>query len=52
MPRAIRAALIGDEVADFGHEYREALAEAAETLDLIAVLEMLVRWQHETYLRG
>lgn len=44
-PRAIRAALIGAEVGDFDREYRRALAEAAETLDLNGVLEVLRRWQ-------
>jgi hypothetical protein len=44
-PRAIRAALTGAEVGDFDREYRRALAEAAETLDLNGVLEVLRRWQ-------
>jgi Family of unknown function (DUF6247) len=44
-PRAIRAALIGEEVGAFDREYRRVLAEAAETLDLSGVLEMLRRWQ-------
>jgi Family of unknown function (DUF6247) len=44
-PRAIRAALIGAEVGDFDREYRRALAEAAETLDLSGVLDVLRRWQ-------
>jgi hypothetical protein len=44
-PRDIRAALIGSEVADFDSEYRRAMAEAAESLDLSPVLSMLTRWQ-------
>jgi hypothetical protein len=44
-PHAIRSALVGDEVGDFDREYRQALAEAAETLDLSGVLDMLRRWQ-------
>jgi hypothetical protein len=44
-PREIRAALLGEEIADFDVEYRQALAGAAETLDLSGVLTMLRRWQ-------
>jgi hypothetical protein len=44
-PRAIRAALTGSEVGEFDREYRHALAEAADTLDLTGVLDMLRRWQ-------
>jgi len=44
-PREIRAALIGEEIAHFDREYRQTLADAAETLDLSGVLSMLKRWQ-------
>jgi hypothetical protein len=44
-PREIRAALTGAEVADFDREYRRTMADAAESLDLSAVLSMLRRWQ-------
>ncbi|MGH3318814.1 MAG: DUF6247 family protein [Streptosporangiaceae bacterium] len=36
---------MGEEVADFDREYRQTLADAAETLDLSGVLAMLKRWQ-------
>jgi hypothetical protein len=44
-PREIRAALAGQEVADFDREYRRTMADAAESLDLSGVLSMLRRWQ-------
>lgn len=44
-PRAIRAALVGPEIGDFDREYRRVMAEAADTLDLSGVFEMLRRWQ-------
>ena len=44
-PRAIRATLTGEEIGDFDREYRRTMAEAAESLDLSGVLEMLRRWQ-------
>ncbi len=44
-PREIRAALIGEEVAHFDREYRRAMADAAESLDLSGVVSMLKRWQ-------
>ena len=44
-PREIRAALIGEEVAHFDREYRQAMADAAESLDLSGVVSMLKRWQ-------
>ncbi|MGH3544669.1 MAG: DUF6247 family protein [Mycobacteriales bacterium] len=44
-PSEIRAALIGEEVGDFDREYRTTLAEAAETMDLSGLQEMLKRWQ-------
>jgi hypothetical protein len=44
-PREIRAALNGQEVADFDREYRRTMADAAECLDLSGVVSMLQRWQ-------
>jgi hypothetical protein len=44
-PREIRAALIGEEIAHFDREYRHAMADAAESLDLSGVVSMLRRWQ-------
>jgi hypothetical protein len=40
-PRAIRAALLGQEQEEFDQAYRRALAEAAETLELAGVLDTL-----------
>lgn len=51
-PREIRAALIGEEVTGFDREYREALAEATETLDLGGVLGMLGRWRRVAWSAG
>ena len=44
-PREIRAALTGEEAGHFDREYRQAMADAAESLDLSGVLEMLERWR-------
>lgn len=44
-PRAIRAALIVEEREEFDQAYRGALAEAADTLELTGVLEMLEHWR-------
>ena len=44
-PREIRAALLGEEVGHFDREYRQVMADAAESLDLSRVLEMLERWR-------
>lgn len=44
-PREIRAALIGEEIANFDREYRRVMADAAESLDLSGVVSMLRRWQ-------
>ncbi|NEE04220.1 DUF6247 family protein [Phytoactinopolyspora halotolerans] len=44
-PRAIRAALLPEEAGDFDREFRQAMAEATETLDLTGVLALLRRWQ-------
>jgi hypothetical protein len=40
-PAAIRDALIDEERGQFERAYREALAEASDTLDLTRVLEVL-----------
>ncbi len=40
-PAAIRGALVGAERAEFERAYRKAMAEAAETLDLTRVLDVL-----------
>ncbi len=44
-PRAIRAALTGEEMGHFDREYRQAMADAAESLDLSGVLATLERWR-------
>jgi hypothetical protein len=44
-PREVRAALTGEEIAHFDREYRRVMADAAESLDLSAVMSMLRRWQ-------
>lgn len=44
-PRSIRAALLPDDVGAFDSEYRQAMAEATETLDLNPVLDLLERWR-------
>jgi hypothetical protein len=50
MPAAVRDALIDEERAEFEHAYREALAEAAETLDLTRVLEVLRNYHRIAWL--
>ena len=40
-PRAIRDALVGSERAEFEHDYQQAMAESATTLDLTEVLKVL-----------
>lgn len=40
-PRAIRDALIGAERTEFEHRYAEEMAQAARTLDLTGVLEVI-----------
>ena len=40
-PRAIRDALVGSERADFERDYQQAMTEAARSLDLTEVLEVL-----------
>jgi hypothetical protein len=42
-PLEIRAALTGEEIGYFDQEYRQAMTEAAESLDLSGVLAMLER---------
>lgn len=44
-PRAIRAALLAEEREEFDRAYRRALAEAADTLELAGVLEVLEHWR-------
>jgi hypothetical protein len=44
-PRAIRDALIDSERVEFEQRYREAMAEAAKTLDLTEVLRVLDAYQ-------
>jgi hypothetical protein len=44
-PRDIRAALVGEEAGHFDREYRQAMADAAESLDLSGGLAMLERWR-------
>lgn len=44
-PRAIRAALLAEEWEEFDQAYRRALAEAADTLELVGVLDMLEQWR-------
>jgi Family of unknown function (DUF6247) len=43
-PRAIRAALLPEEVADFERDYRHALKTAAETLSLEELRKTLEHW--------
>lgn len=44
-PRSIRASLLPEDVGTFDSEYRHAMAEATETLDLNPVLDLLERWR-------
>ena len=43
--RAIRAALLAEEVPAFDAEFRAVLAEAADALDLTPVLDLLAHWR-------
>jgi hypothetical protein len=43
--RAIRAALLAEEVPVFDAEFRAVMAESAEALDLAPVLEFLRHWR-------
>lgn len=49
-PAAIRNALIDEERAEFECAYQEALADAAETLDLTKVLEVLRNYHRIAWL--
>lgn len=44
-PRPIRAGLLPEDAGVFDHEFRQAMAEATETLNLTGVLALLRRWQ-------
>lgn len=44
-PRAIRAALLPEERAEFDAAYKQALADAGEKLDLADVFETLAGWR-------
>lgn len=45
VPRSIRSVLLPEEAGDFDREFRAAMAQATETLDLTGVLQLLERWQ-------
>lgn len=49
-PTAIRDALIDEERADFERAYQEAIAEAAHTLDLTRVLDVLRNYHRIAWL--
>jgi hypothetical protein len=44
-PAEVRAALIPEEVPDFDRQWRAAMAEATQTMDLTPVLETLEHWR-------
>jgi hypothetical protein len=44
-PRSIRDALLPEESGDFDREYRAAMAQATESLELTDVLQLLERWR-------
>lgn len=44
-PRDVRAALVPEERADFDRQWRAALTEAAESLELDGVLAVLDSWR-------
>jgi hypothetical protein len=44
-PGAIRAALIAEEREEFDQDYRRALTQAGETLELADVLDTLEHWR-------
>lgn len=44
-PKQVRAALIPEEQPDFDHQWRQAMAEAAETFDLSTVVEIVDSWR-------
>jgi hypothetical protein len=45
VPRSIRGVLLPEEAGDFDREFRAAMAQATETLDLTGVLRLLKRWR-------
>jgi Family of unknown function (DUF6247) len=45
VPRSIRGVLRPEEAGDFDREFRAAMAQATETLDLTGVLQLLERWR-------
>jgi len=49
-PAAIRDALIDEERAEFEHAYQEAMLEAARTLDLTRVLDVLRNYHRIAWL--
>jgi hypothetical protein len=49
-PTAIRDALIDEERAEFERAYQEAIAEAAQTLDLTRVLDVLRNYHRIAWL--
>jgi Family of unknown function (DUF6247) len=45
VPRSIRDVLLPEEAGGFDREYRAAMAQATESLDLTGVLQVLERWR-------
>jgi hypothetical protein len=45
VPRSIRDVLLPEEAGDFDREYRAAMAQATESLELTGVLQLLERWR-------
>jgi hypothetical protein len=45
VPRSIRGLLLPEEAGDFDRDFRAAMAQATETLDLTPVLQLLERWR-------
>jgi hypothetical protein len=50
-PAEVRAALIDEETGEFDRQWREALAAAAETLDLSGVVAILDHWRRMAWLQ-
>jgi hypothetical protein len=44
-PRSIRDVLLPEEAGDFDREYRAAMAQATESLELTGLLQLLERWR-------
>ena len=44
-PRSIRGVLLPEEAGDFDREYRAAMIQATESLELTGVLQLLERWR-------